>query len=75
MKDLYVKHPTKANIWRYVGRKGDVIVLSNGEKLNPTSMEDTLRGHKGVKGALVVDQARFILAAIIELKNDMAAKT
>ncbi len=39
MKEVYVKHPTKRNLWRYVGRKDDVIVLSNGEKFNRTSIK------------------------------------
>lgn len=72
--DLYMKHPTKENLWLYTGRADDVIVLSNGEKLNPTSMESALVGHLGVRGALVVGQARFAPAAIIELEDELAAK-
>ena len=74
MNDLYTKHPTKENLWLYAGRADDVIVLSNGEKLNPTSMELTLVGHLGVLGALVVGQARFSPAAIIELEDEHARK-
>jgi hypothetical protein len=74
MKDLYMKHPTKENLWFYVGRGDDLIVLSNGEKLNPTSMEMTLVGHNGVKGALVVGQARFAPAAMIELNDDISTR-
>ncbi|KUJ07624.1 acetyl-CoA synthetase-like protein [Mollisia scopiformis] len=72
MNDLYTPHPTKANLWLYAGRADDVIVLSNGEKLNPTNMEVTLRQHPSVKGALVVGQSRFAPAAIMELKGDVA---
>jgi hypothetical protein len=74
MNDLYTKHPTKEHLWLYEGRADDVIVLSNGEKLNPSSMELTLVGHQGVKGALVVGQARFAPAVIIELEEDLARK-
>lgn len=74
LNDLYVKHPTKANLWRYVGRADDVIVLSNGEKLNPTSMEGTIRQHTDVKNALVVGQARFAPAVIVELTPGAAAE-
>ena len=74
MNDLYSKHPTKENLWLYVGRADDVIVLSNGEKLNPSSMELALLGHLGVKGALVVGQARFAPAVIIELEDELAQK-
>lgn len=72
MKDLFSKHPTKPNYWLYVGRADDVIVLSNGEKLNPTSMEARLRDHPSVSGALVVGQGKFSTAAVIELRSDIA---
>lgn len=74
MNDLYAKHPTKQDLWLYVGRADDVIVLSNGEKLNPTSMELTIVGHLGVTGALVIGQARFAPAIIIELEDELAKK-
>ena len=34
-KDLFEQHPTKPNLWRYVGRLDDLLVFSNGEKTNP----------------------------------------
>jgi len=74
-KDLYVKHPTKPNLWKCVGRADDVIVLSNGEKLNPTAMEATIRQHPDVKNALVVGQAKFAPAVIVELNTETAVKT
>lgn len=27
--DLYIPHPKKANVWRYVGRGDDVIVMAS----------------------------------------------
>lgn len=50
----------------YCGRLDDVIVFSNGEKLNPVSMEEHIIGHPAVKGALVVGQERFQPALILE---------
>lgn len=67
--DLYAKHPSKENMWLYAGRSDDVIVLSNGEKLNPNAMESVLRSHPDVKGALVLGQARFEPGALIELRH------
>ena len=29
-KDLFEPHPKKSNLWRFYGRKDDIIVLSNG---------------------------------------------
>lgn len=68
MSDLFSKHPTKPNMWKYMGRSDDMIVFSNGEKYNPTAMESTLRSHPDITGAIIVGHARFQPAALIELK-------
>ncbi|MCJ1280878.1 hypothetical protein MMC26_000195 [Xylographa opegraphella] len=67
--DLFSKHPSKPNLWLYMGRSDDLLVLSNGEKYNPTAVESTLRLHPAVRGAIVVGHARFQPAALIELKG------
>ena len=67
--DLFSKHPTKPNLWFYEGRSDDVIVFSNGEKFNPSGMEATLRTHPDVTRVIVVGQARFEPAALIELRE------
>ncbi|KAH7336688.1 hypothetical protein BKA65DRAFT_563960 [Rhexocercosporidium sp. MPI-PUGE-AT-0058] len=74
MNDLYKPHPSKPNTWLFLGRADDVIVFSNGEKLNPTTMESTLRSHPDIMGALIVGQAWFSPAAIIELTPEVASK-
>ena len=72
--DLFSKHPTKPNLWFYEGRSDDVIVFSNGEKFNPSAMEATLRTHPAVKRVIVVGQARFEPAALIELHESPSEK-
>lgn len=67
--DLFSKHPSKPNLWMYMGRSDDLIVFSNGEKYNPTAMESTIRAHPAIKGAIVVGHARFQPAALLELKG------
>ncbi|KAH7104870.1 acetyl-CoA synthetase-like protein [Auriculariales sp. MPI-PUGE-AT-0066] len=37
--DVVLRHPTLANSFRVMGRVDDQIVLSNGEKINPTALE------------------------------------
>lgn len=64
--DLYQAHPTKPNHWMHYGRADNIIVFSNGEKLNPVTIEDSLVGHAKIKGALVVGQDRFQPALILE---------
>lgn len=65
-KDLYKPHPTLPDHWLYCGRVDDVIVFSNGEKLNPVTIEEILSSHPRIKGALVVGQGKFQAALILE---------
>ncbi|KAF9770435.1 hypothetical protein IL306_012028 [Fusarium sp. DS 682] len=64
--DIYSPHPTLKDHWLYKGRADDVIVFSNGEKLNPVTIEGIVSGHPLVKAALVVGQDMFQAALIIE---------
>ncbi|KAI0430279.1 acetyl-CoA synthetase-like protein [Xylaria sp. FL1042] len=72
MNDLYDRHPTKPFLWRYRGRKDDVIVLSNGEKITPPLMETALTSCPCVRGAMVVGQRRFQPMALVELQEGVA---
>ena len=65
-RDLYSKHPTKAGLWMYRGRMDDIIVFVNGEKLNPTVIEEQLSSHPAVKSALVAGEGRFHAALLVE---------
>lgn len=65
-KDLYKPHPTLPNHWAYYGRADNIIVFSNGEKLNPVTIEEIISGHPQVKGAIVVGSDRFQPALFIE---------
>lgn len=67
--DLYSKHPDISGLWHYSGRADDIITLTNGEKLNPVGMEDIIRKHPDVEAALVVGQARFRTALLVEAKH------
>ncbi|KAI1630502.1 hypothetical protein EDD37DRAFT_672726 [Exophiala viscosa] len=65
-KDLFGLHPTNRNLWQYRGRTDDVLVLSNGEKLNPLGMEKIIESHPAVMGAIIVGQSRFQPSLLIE---------
>lgn len=67
-KDLFIRHPEKPYLWRFTGRKDDVLVLSNGEKFNPVNMEGAIVGHPLVRGALIVGTGRFQASLIVEPK-------
>ncbi|CRG85138.1 putative polyketide synthase 32 [Talaromyces islandicus] len=65
-KDLYQPHPTLAHHWLHSGRIDDVIVFSNGEKLNPVSIESIVGTHPEIQRAVVVGQGRFQAGMILE---------
>ena len=66
-RELYSRHPTKPYLWRCIGRADDIIVLSNGEKLNPSDTEGALSNCiPEVKGALVVGSGYFMPGLILE---------
>ncbi|KAK8000394.1 nonribosomal peptide synthetase [Apiospora arundinis] len=64
--DLYKPHPSLPNHWLYYGRGDDIIVFSNGEKLNPVTIEGMIVAHPHIKSAVVVGYMRFQAALIIE---------
>lgn len=64
--DLYQPHPTLPHHWLHVGRADDIIAFSNGEKLNPVTIEFTVGSHAEVKQAIVVGQGRFRAALFID---------
>lgn len=67
-RDLFRRHPTNLKLWQFQGRRDDILVLSNGEKFNPVTMEGIIQGHPLVRGAIIVGTARFQAGLIIEPK-------
>ena len=72
MSDLYSRHPDpeKSFLYKYHGRKDDIIVLSNGEKVLPAPIETILKSDHHVKGVMVTGSGHFQPAAIIDLNED-----
>lgn len=72
MNDLYARHPdpAKSFLYTYQGRKDDIVVLSNGEKIAPALMEATLMSDPLVKGAMVVGKGQFQPAVLIDLVEE-----
>jgi thioester reductase-like protein len=65
-KDVFIPHPTEQNKWTYQGRIDDVIVLSNGEKFNPVTMEKIIEGHPLVSRAVIAGHGRFQSCLLVE---------
>ncbi|KAL8828592.1 MAG: hypothetical protein Q9191_002493 [Dirinaria sp. TL-2023a] len=70
MRDLYSRPLGVEDGWIYRGRVDDVIVLSNGEKINPIDMERQVSTCPDVKSAIVVGSGKFQPAILIELLDD-----
>ncbi|KAI1362368.1 hypothetical protein F5Y08DRAFT_275396 [Xylaria arbuscula] len=68
-KDLFAPHPTEPGRWLCVGRADDVVVLSNGEKVQPVDIEACISSHPLVQSALVVGNRRFHPAVLLELRG------
>ena len=66
-KDLFSPHPSILGLWRHAGRSDDVIVLLNGEKTNPVTMEGQISSHPKVRSALIAGDRRLQTALLIEL--------
>ena len=69
-KDLFKQHSEKSYAYRFHGRADDIVVLGNGEKFNPVTMEAIIQGAPFLSGALIVGQGRFQAALLVEPKED-----
>ena len=74
-KDLYSRHPTIPNLWRYEMRRDDLIVLSNGEKFNPLATEGRLISHPWISAAYITGRGRFQAAALLYPDEDSLEKS
>ncbi|KAL4949466.1 hypothetical protein BDW69DRAFT_202833 [Aspergillus filifer] len=52
-QDTFLKHPSKPNAWKYLGRIDDRVTLINGEKVLPVPIEHRIRHSKFVQDNLV----------------------
>ncbi|OCH93203.1 acetyl-CoA synthetase-like protein [Obba rivulosa] len=64
--DIWKRHPTKAGLWKHMGRRGAVTVLSNGEKTDNLQLESLLTESPLVKYAIVFGEGRFQNGVIIQ---------
>ncbi|KAG7405619.1 Non-canonical non-ribosomal peptide synthetase FUB8 [Fusarium oxysporum f. sp. rapae] len=69
LKDLYIRHPTKPNLWAFSGRSDDVVVLSNGYKISPLDTEALVTTHPAVEGCLMIGTGKPQAGLLIELKG------
>ncbi|KAJ8122079.1 hypothetical protein ONZ43_g1633 [Nemania bipapillata] len=72
-KDLFVRHEEKPQLFKYYGRKDDIITLSNGKKFNPIPLELNIQGDSSLKGVLVIGIGRPHPALLVEFTNPAEA--
>ncbi|KIP01884.1 hypothetical protein PHLGIDRAFT_16917 [Phlebiopsis gigantea 11061_1 CR5-6] len=63
--DLYAKHPTIPDAWRYHGRTDDIVVLVTGKKVSANPIETALRACPVVSEAIVFGAGRPALGVLI----------
>jgi aryl carrier-like protein len=72
LKDLYVRHPSKPNLWAFSGRSDDVVVLSNSYKISPLETEALITTHPAVDGCLLIGTGKPQAGLLVELKDPSA---
>lgn len=70
--DLFMPHSQRPGLWRFHARVDDLIVLSNGHKINPGAIETALMGHPLLSGAIVLGTGQVRPALLLELKTEMS---
>ncbi|KAL1669339.1 hypothetical protein GGF50DRAFT_123191 [Schizophyllum commune] len=71
-KDLFLQHPERPGLYKYVGRLDDTLVQTLGEKTNPVPIELAIRGNSPlVQEAIVFGAGRPQMGCLI-LPSDLA---
>ncbi|TFK51599.1 acetyl-CoA synthetase-like protein [Heliocybe sulcata] len=70
--DVFVKHPSKPDLWKVVGRSDDVLILANGEKTVPGPMEGTVLAHPAIQGVVMFGRERNQVGILVEPKTGYA---
>lgn len=69
VQDLLQAHPQSNKQFRILGRADDLIVLATGEKVRPTTLEQTVAEHPDVKDVLAFGEGQVALGLLVELKS------
>ena len=69
-KDLFQKHPSKDYLWLYSGRLDDMVILSNGQNVPVSNMEEVIMRHPAIQQALVGGEGRNRPFLILQLADN-----
>ncbi|KAF5377825.1 hypothetical protein D9615_006785 [Tricholomella constricta] len=67
VQDLIVRNPQDSKQYKIMGRADDLLVLSTGEKVRPTSLERAVAEHPEVKDVLAFGANEVCLGLLVEL--------
>ncbi|KAJ2995404.1 hypothetical protein NUW58_g1276 [Xylaria curta] len=70
--DLFERHPSDPRKWKFAGRADDIIVLVNGEKADPTPLEQALSLNVNVHTAVVFGAGFDSLGVLLIPSNNAA---
>ena len=68
--DLMVRHPTKPDLWAFAGRTDDLVILSHGNSLPASHMENIIAKHPDVRAAVIGGQGRARPFLILDVVRD-----
>lgn len=71
-KDLFQRHPTIPDLWKFAARKDDIIVMLNGEKADPIPVEDAVKVHPEVATAVAFGAGQEALGLVV-IKSQSSA--
>ena len=71
-KDLFQRHPTIPDLWKFAARKDDIIVMLNGEKADPIPVEDAVKVNPEVATAVVFGAGQEALG-LVAIKSHASA--
>lgn len=74
-KDLFERHPTTPNAWRYYARLDDTLVLENGEKANPLLIEGVAKNNANIAEAVVFGANRPRIGLFLIASPTTSCKT
>ncbi|EGN96351.1 hypothetical protein SERLA73DRAFT_76323 [Serpula lacrymans var. lacrymans S7.3] len=75
--DIFIKHPTRENLWKIVGRADDIISLTSGENVIPSLLESIISTNACISGAIVFCNGANKLGVLVEPRpnSDMTSDT
>ncbi|SJK99598.1 related to LYS2  len=71
-KDLFLRHPERKDLYKYIGRLDDTLVHILGEKTNPVPMELCIRGNSPYVAEAIVFGAGKPQTGCLILPSDLA---